>query len=373
MTVLVFYPDTSHNLQHVTAWNELVKKFAGKPVEFVWVTGERENILLPSLNKNPVKGWMFYDPEGKTGAAYGLELPVSVIIGADRKILGFDDMPLPSESLVNAALEGRITTTKPDAASMKAFVDSGAVLLEEQPRAMPRFNNFKPDFVPSDKLHVSPAKGQQRGSFGGDDFISLQGFGLREAIQAVYKDTPIRVSLPAALDNDKRYDFALVLPGAVSQEAKDEYFRKGLEEYFHVTARHESRLVDVYVVTALPGRRPPAYEPPKERFGGGIDSFGYEFEAEGGAEEMKGGMKPRPIGSIRGVSMDGTVDRLCEMLEEGVDRPVVNETQLEGEFKFHVKSSEKAANDFLEKLRDETGLVIGPGMRSVEVLVLVGK
>jgi uncharacterized protein (TIGR03435 family) len=296
-----------------------------------------------------------------------------VIIGADHKILGFDDALVPGEGAVNAALEGRITTTRPGPETIKAFVDSGAVLLEAQPRVMPRVKTFKPDFAPSDMLHVSPAKGEQRGSFGGDDFISLQGFGLREAIQAVYKDTPIRVSLPAALDNDKRYDFALVLPEAEGQEKMNEDFRKGLEEYFHVTARRESRLVDVYVVTALPNRKPPAVDPSPDQFGGHAESASYEFEAEGGADGMKGGMKPQPVGAMRSVAIDGTVDRFCELLEEALDRPVVNETQLEGEFKFHVKSSEKQANDFLDRLRDETGLVISPGQRNVEMLVLDGR
>ena|ERR1700722_5845470 len=34
LTVLVFYPDTSHNLQSVIRWNALVQQFAGKPIQF---------------------------------------------------------------------------------------------------------------------------------------------------------------------------------------------------------------------------------------------------------------------------------------------------------------------------------------------------
>jgi uncharacterized protein (TIGR03435 family) len=369
VTVLVFYPDTSHNPQVVTAWNALVEKFAGKPVQFVWVTGEKEDTLLPWLEQHPVKGWVFYDPEGKTGAAYGLELPVGVIVGPDHRIVGFDERIAASEETVSAALAGKITTTRPDAEAMQAFEESGAVLLQPRPRTMPRFNSFRPNFEPSETLHVSVSKGEGRGSFGGDDFISLQGFDVREAIRAVYKDTPIRVRLPAALDNDKRYDFALVLPQAVSREKLNEYFRKGLEEYFHVTARRENRLVDVYVVTAVPGRRAPAVDA-SNGFGGGISGGGYEIEAEAGANVTKGGMKPAGIGAMRSVSIDGTVDNFCEMLEEGLDRPVVNETHLEGEFKFHVKSSGKETNDFLDRLREETGLVITPGQRNVAMLVV---
>jgi uncharacterized protein (TIGR03435 family) len=369
MTVLAFYPDTSHNPQIVTAWNELVDKFAGKPVQFVWVTGEKEVTLLPALEKTPVKGWVFYDPEGKTGAAYGLDMPVGVLIGADRKILGFDSGVSPNESMVNAALAGRTTTTRPEMANMQAFVESGAVLLQAQPRAMPRFATFKPKIEPSETLHVSVSKGDGRGSFGGDDFISLQGFDLREAIRAVYKDTPVRVRLPAALDNDKRYDFALVLPEPVGRGRLEEDFRKGLEAYFHVTARRENRLVDVYVVTATPNKRPLVVEA-TNGFGGGVSGGSYELEAVSGADDMNGKMMPQKIEAVRSVSIDGTVDSFCEMLEEGLNRPVVNETHLQGEFKFDVKSSGKATNDFLERLREETGLVITAGQRNVEMLVV---
>ena len=84
MTVLVFYPDTSHNLQSVIRWNALVQQFAGKPIQFAWITGEQESSLLPWLQQHPVNGWVFYDPEGSTGRAYGMDIDAAVIIGADR-------------------------------------------------------------------------------------------------------------------------------------------------------------------------------------------------------------------------------------------------------------------------------------------------
>jgi hypothetical protein len=34
LTVLVFYTDTSHDLQSVISWNALVQQFAGKPIQF---------------------------------------------------------------------------------------------------------------------------------------------------------------------------------------------------------------------------------------------------------------------------------------------------------------------------------------------------
>jgi uncharacterized protein (TIGR03435 family) len=89
----------------------------------------------------------------------------------------------------------------------------------------------------------------------------------------------------------------------------------------------------------------------------------------GGLDEALEGMKPLSINAIRSVSIDGTTDEFCHMLEAQLDRPVVNETNLEGEFKFHVESTKGAANDFLEHLRDQLGLVITPAKRNIEALV----
>lgn len=53
-----------------------------------------------------------------------------------------------------------------------------------------------------------------------------------------------------------------------------------------------------------------------------------------------------------------------------LDGPVINETQLEGEYAIHLDASQSGNNDFLDRLREQFGIVIEPGQRKVEVLVL---
>jgi len=45
-----------------------------------------------------------------------------------------------------------------------------------------------------------------------------------------------------------------------------------------------------------------------------------------------------------------------------------NEANLQGQFTFSVKSREGAGSDFLERLRDQTGLVIAQAQRTAEIL-----
>jgi uncharacterized protein (TIGR03435 family) len=369
LTVLVFYPDTSHNPESVNLWNALVGQFAAKPVQFVWISGEEESALLPWLHEHPVKGWVFYDPRGETERAYGLELPVCVIIGANRRIVGFHTM-LPTADLLNAALEGRITTGPQSKATIKAFMESNLVLLDAEPLRI--LDDHKPDFPPSYALHVSPSPSEGHGNFKGPTFWSLEGYGLKEAIRELYSVNPIRVRLPASLDNGKRYDFALVLPEAESEEKMKDRMRHGIEDYFHITGQRENRLLDVYVVTA-PDRKPPLAKArtSDEMLVSNSKMSDVGYETTSGLDEELERSEPLSIAAIRSVGMEGTADELCDLLEGELDRPMVNETNLHGEFEFDVKSTEGVENDFLDRLRDQSGLAITPAHRNVEILVFL--
>jgi uncharacterized protein (TIGR03435 family) len=370
LTVLAFFPDTTDNLQSVTAWNEVVEKFADKPVQFVWITGEKESALLPWLEEHPISGWVLLDSKGQTGNAYGMEIPANVIVGTDRKIAGFYMGIEETERLLEAVQGGRITTTLPDKATVKAFVESGKVHIDAEPQRMPRPDDHRPAFPPSYTVHVSLSQGEERGNASADDYWTLKGYTLKELVDELYSINSIRVHLPASLDTNKHYDFALVLPEQESREQMKDRMRQGLLDYFHVTSGRENRLVDVYVVSAIPNRKPPVVEARPDEGMGGFTSSGMEIENVGGSrDEMLEGMKPQNIGAIRSVSTEGTVDEFCHMLEAELDRPVVNETNLEGKFKFRVENSKESENDFLERLRDQLGLVITPTQRNVETLV----
>ena len=373
VTVLTFFPNTSHNLQLVMQWNGQVGQFAGKPVQFVWITGEEESSLLPWLMEHPLKGFMLLDPDGSTARSYGIERPVAVIIGADGRIVGFDLGLVPSADTVNAALEGRITTTplNPGAAEFKAFVESHKVLLDaEAPRMGIAGDEHRPNFPPSYTLHVSRTQINGSRDSGGDDFLSLQGFDVKGVVSRLYDINRIRIELPASFRDGEAYEFSMVLPEKESTEQIIGRFRQGLQDYFHLTATHEVRLMDVYVVTAS-DRKPPAVEKPEVE-GGGFkhSSIGYQVpKAAGDPYDAAARPKAFSISAIASISAEGTADEFCRTLERVLDRPVINETNLQGEFAFHIGPSETEKNDFLTRLHDQLGLVIATAQRNVEILV----
>jgi uncharacterized protein (TIGR03435 family) len=78
----------------------------------------------------------------------------------------------------------------------------------------------------------------------------------------------------------------------------------------------------------------------------------------------------RPIGDIRAISLEGTLDDFCHTLESALDRPVVNETGMQGVYEFNLKSSESSENDFLDRLRDQFNLRIALAQRRVQIVAL---
>jgi uncharacterized protein (TIGR03435 family) len=389
LSALVFLPDTHDNPDLVTKWNALVEKFGDK-VQFIWITAEEESSILPWLAQHPMNGWVFNDRAGKSGQAYGLEEATVVFVGADHRILGFDGDLLPREEVLNAALEGRITTAeiKPPAtvaealAQAKAMSESGVVHIGAEPPGIPRFEDHKPEFAPSRTLHISPAKDQLNdGDYAGDDYWSLQGFDLKSLISQITGLNPSSIDLPASLDTRTRYDFALVLPTPEDKASMGALIQQEIERQFHLVATHENRPRTVYVLTAGEKKPPAAADSPSVGFASSVGYSSSVWVDAAGRDAVPSDLDPRDfkppsIGEISDVGLIGTADEFCHFLEQELDRPGVNETGLEGNFKFEVKGREgeshgntPPAHDFVERLRDQLGLIVTEEQRDVDTLV----
>ncbi len=57
------------------------------------------------------------------------------------------------------------------------------------------------------------------------------------------------------------------------------------------------------------------------------------------------------------------------ILTHSLHRPVIDETGLDGAYNLKVKGDAKTSEDFLRLLKEQTGLVVTPDRRSLEVLV----
>jgi hypothetical protein len=86
--------------------------------------------------------------------------------------------------------------------------------------------------------------------------------------------------------------------------------------------------------------------------------------------ELPSLVKPASLGDIQAIDSEGTIDDLCRTLECGLDRPIVNETNLAGKYAFQLNAGSETERDFLERLRDQYNVGITPAQRRVQMVVL---
>jgi uncharacterized protein (TIGR03435 family) len=382
VTVIFLFPNVSSNPSLVSRWNLLLAQFADKPVNFVWITSESGPELAQWLQIHPVHGGLLLDSNWDTARAYGMERSGAgahaVIVDRNGRIAGFTFVE-PDEEQVRAVLEGRAIAIDGDAndAQLNEIIAGRAVRLDAGPHRQPTSAEPKPEITPSYEVHISPTATRGTSSSAGPDYSVQRGFDLRTMLSMVTEKDPTRIILPASLENNARYDFVLVLPRAEDKATKSRLIQQGIEKQFQVSITPENRITDVYLMTALEGKTPAANDP-KDALGGGVSygRFSKRVEippTEGGVppiiDEIREATGDLPAG-VSEISAHGTIDHFCRLLEDGLERPIVNETNLTGIYDLAVHGEARNTEEFLQSLRDQLGLVLTPAQRRMEMLAV---
>jgi uncharacterized protein (TIGR03435 family) len=261
----------------------------------------------------------------------------------------------------------------------------------------------KPNLPPSYDVRIAPTRRtREEGPSGGSgpDFWVIEGAPLRPVLAKLYDVAETRIDLSPSLETD-RYDLVLVLPRHETQQTMIRLMRDGIEKHFHVT--RELRQIEVDVLTAPNGIK--AHEAHEDDSLFGFGSMGFIDNAQDGPkvpdgfqlmdimslsmvpseepsspEEAVRRMKneffkamhtPMPGGvSINSIGDSLTMEQLCQVLEGGLDRPILDETHLAGTYALNVHSEAVSTREFLRVLCDKLGLVVTPARRDVSMLVV---
>jgi uncharacterized protein (TIGR03435 family) len=244
---------------------------------------------------------------------------------------------------------------------------------------MPTPFEAKPDIPPSYEVHISRSSKNGTESSAGPDYFVQRGFDLKALIAKVYEKDPSRVVLPGSLDDEQTYDVKVVLPRATDQEEIYRLVQQRLENYFGMSITNEYRPMDVYVMTAFDGNTPAA-KTGDEAFGGGFISWSSEWTEIGRHDST-----PPTIEMLRKMASDQkaskaaisdlsasniTMNDFRLALEQELKRPIIDETNLKGVYDIAVHGKPRSTDDFLQLLRDQTGIVLTPARRNVEMLVV---
>ena len=279
---------------------------------------------------------------------------------------------------------------------------------EEVPAPVPPFAAMgpqpvvkKPNLPPSNDVRIAPTRRRrEEGASGGNgpDYWVIEGAPLKPVLARLYDVPETRIEVPTSLENE-RYDFVLVLPRNENQETMIRLMREGIEKHYHVT--REQRPMEVDVLTAPNGIKAHEAHDEDSMFGFGCfmvkaqdgppripDFFGLAnimdlhmvaSEEPSNPEQAVGRMKSEifrakcsstpPGVSINSIGDSLTMEELCRVLEGGLDRPIVDETHLDGAYALNVHSEAVTTREFLRVLCDKLGLVVSPARREISMLI----
>jgi uncharacterized protein (TIGR03435 family) len=259
------------------------------------------------------------------------------------------------------------------------------------PPELRRHSPPRPDLPRAFGVHIAPTKKKsgEGSENGGDDYWALEGFQLKAVLSRVFGSNETlfpeaRIELPSSMDARERHDFYVVLAPNERHEDRNRLMRQGIERHFRVNITHESRPMDVCVLTAPDGQTAAIRDTPQSGGGGiGFSGFSFEFalpDGEPPTPDAFQSLNPTPDsvrnaivsgGSIGGISIsNGTMDDFCKTLEQGLDGPVVDETGLGGRYDIELLGGHTSTSEFMQRLRTELGLHLTPARRDVTMLVL---
>jgi uncharacterized protein (TIGR03435 family) len=379
-TVLRFLPNITANAREIGRWNDLISKFEDQPVQFVWIASENKAAVETFLREHPIKGWLLIDEKNEVARDYGCQMGGEVIVAPSGKIAGFT--AFIDAAQLSAVLGGKAVAIPRDTDDDKVFqlLSDGKVRLDSaSPFQWTASGPEKPNIAPSYEVHISPSKTKGTVGSAGPDFWVERGFDLKTIVSMVFEKDLSRVVLPEALDNGDKFDFVVVLPKEESQEAIYKLVQRAIEGQFRALATIVSKPADVYVMTALAGKTPPAKTGP-ESFGGGFTGIsGFEFALPAGTEPTPEALKkamqeamrhPENIGIANISASNTTMDDFRRDLERSLDRPVIDETGLDGVYDIAVSGNAKNTDEFIHALREQTGIVLTPATRNIEFVIL---
>jgi len=276
--------------------NDLAEQFKNKPVVFISVTSENEDVVRPFLKNRPMQAWVGLDDYEVLNKAFHVKgVPHAVIIDASGHIAAIvHPADIKPENLEEVLAGKKSTLPEPEVYTVDKFSDR--VVLNQAPAL----------FEISIREHKMPQKiegpicmwSAETNGCGFDGKIATVESALNFVFDKTASRTVIKCKLPEGY-----YDFELRAPLGHSNEWRNQYIA-ALRTTFGLDVKQITKKMDVYVLTQIntnaPGLR--------------------EVEKAGGGGQTGGGFR------LEGSTIKGIV----YYLELTLSKPVFDETGLKG-------------------------------------------
>jgi uncharacterized protein (TIGR03435 family) len=312
--------------------NRLAGEFAGQGVRFVSITDEKAEVVRKFLATHPIRGWVGLDENRATTREYRVAyIPLTVIVDRDGRIAGLTRPVHLTETVLREALAGEHPKLPPLMDATGA-IEAGSEPTEFAPREDSLFFiDIRPDANPVGGLAINRDRSR----------VTAVAWPARALVSALLQIPEDRILGSEWLPKG-RYTVVARAPAVDGAELQAE-IERAVEMSWGVRVRHERRTMDAYLLTAPRGI--------KRELG--------PASAEAGWKSAPGRLDARkePLAA------------LAKRLEQKLQRPVLDETHLAGDYDFTLSyngNDSKAVIDAVGRL----GLELKPARRKVDVLVI---
>ena len=314
--------------------NRLAERFAARPVQFLSITDEDIDIVTRFLKDQPIAGWVGLDTDGTTFERYGVTgRPLTVLVDTGGIVRAATGAGPVTDSTVEALLAG-------EPLDLPAWSES-----RDQGMGQTRADTlFEVSIRTAGSVAVTGYSPNAIVARGG----RFEGYGLtvRRLLAMAYGFPDERIMAPSWCDKS-RYDLVLASPLRISDNPTERrrLIRQVLTETFRVEVNREPRSTNVYVLQKIPERM-------------------LELESSEFTSRLLNGRR----GNFKVTG--GELRDLARLLKRELDRPVLDETGLEGRYDFELSWDIRNPISVLDFVRDELGLELRPQVREMEHLIV---
>ncbi|MBN4058934.1 TIGR03435 family protein [bacterium AH-315-J04] len=344
--------------------NKLGASFENKPVVFISITNEDERTVRRCLKKFPIHGWIGLDRDNSISDAYGIQgLPTTVIVGKDGMLLGWSHpMTLVAHpEMIDAVLAGKIPelirlssrTKSPD---IDLYRDIDVITNGEKSKSKKK--------LPLCSILIRESEGgKKRQSNGLADYRNSfdEDVTMLQALASAYNTTAPYIVSETPLPEYPKYDI-LLRWNKGRMDVGTRLLQEALQATFGIEIRREKRAMNVYVLGYPIGQKP-IWEPGKPAL---------SYDSETGMAAPTDEILKRMIAGEKFFHAMGSTKRLTQHLAHAFDKPVVDDTHIDGryQFCFLYDRNHDDAQVIIKALRDKYGLTLTLAKREIEVLAV---
>jgi len=309
--------------------NELAHALHDAPVRFVSVTDETRARVEGFLEKRPLETWVALDTDASLLRAFGVTgIPRTVVIDRDGRVAAMTEPQYLTEEAIRGLLAGE-PVSFPD-----RYARSHAASREEDDRRSEAL------FA----LVIEPSSRQGRSTSAVRGRFEARGHTLRDLLASAFGVRPDRIRGNGAALDEGRFDARLVLPPSRPPAVQSELLQAALTTTFGLEVERRPVEVDAWVLRRAPGE---------------------EVRLEPG-DPTGDGHASDSGGTI--VAVNWNVRGLAPALGEKLEGIVVDETELEGVYDWHIRFDAKEPASLVAAVREQLGLELVRARRSVEHL-----